>query len=220
MLHSVQFQSFYRVFIFLECFDSPCLQNIYLLFWDYRTVFSVAVNASLGSIQTRNFTQGNDMSTLSVWLRSALISVKFVVVKETTYKIHSLNCFLFAGSIDARNLYSFHLKFCSLRLSGDSGFLDCQIVFSLCEKSDICSRLQFSVGWLSWVGELIICVLQFAQVFHFCNCIFRRLQCYSQPLYLWFIVIFRPHKWGRKIMICDAFFFTNSAKTPLYLHSI
>ena len=27
-------------------------------------------------------------------------------------------------------------------------------------------------------------------------------------------------KWGRKIMTCDAFFKTNSAKTPLHLHSI
>ena len=29
------------------------------------------------------------------------------------------------------------------------------------------------------------------------------------------IIIFRPRKWGRKIMICDAFFFANSAKSPL-----
>ena len=30
-----------------------------------------------------------------------------------------------------------------------------------------------------------------------------------------FFFIFCPHRWGRKIMICDAFFFTNFAKTPL-----
>ena len=33
------------------------------------------------------------------------------------------------------------------------------------------------------------------------------------------LFIFRPHKWGREIMIWTRFF-TNSAKTPLYLHSI
>ena len=28
-------------------------------------------------------------------------------------------------------------------------------------------------------------------------------------------IIFRPHEWGRKIMICVAFFFTNSVKSQL-----
>ena len=35
-----------------------------------------------------------------------------------------------------------------------------------------------------------------------------------------YIIIFRPHKWGRKIMICVAFFSTNSAKSPRFIYSI
>ena len=34
-----------------------------------------------------------------------------------------------------------------------------------------------------------------------------------------YFFIFRPHNWWWKIIIYDAFF-TNSAKTPLYLHSM
>ena len=51
----------------------------------------------------------------------------------------------------------------------------------------------------------------------------RTMTGLSRNIQMCIFIIFRPHKWGRKIMIRDGFFFTNLANStlsPLHLSSI